>query len=124
MAQLSNRLSHLFRLFPWILCLMLAGHSWAQGVAVDPASTCPHCPAVLDDIQASLKARCDRVPSREALRREPIYVFLSIYQQVSQGVSARIRNKVYDAALAGMTCDNYSTGIDRANQVARELYHP
>lgn len=115
------RFFHFSVFSPLLLLCALTGMAVAAD-PVDPASNCSHCPRVLDDIQASLKARCPQVPTREALRSEPVYIFLSIYDQVSRGVGETTRARVYQAALDGMACDDLTAGVTRANQVGRQLY--
>ena len=99
--------------------LMLASISPSQAAEVN--SACERCAAILQEIHQTLTSRCDQVPSQEALRQQPIYLFLSIFDEVSQGVDRQMRDRIYRAALDGMQCEDPNAGVKAAQSTANKL---
>jgi len=99
-----------------VFALMLSS---AYAAEVPPA--CPQCQNILADIRAELSPRCELVPSEQELRQQPIYLFLSIFGEVSQGIDKSMRQRIYAAALAGMECGNLSAGVAAAQQMSKQL---
>jgi hypothetical protein len=92
-----------------------------QARAQQTVDSCERCQRVLDDIHGRLSAHCDQVSTREQLRQQPIYLFLSIFDEVSQGVPAPMRKQVYQAALQGMECQDPNSGVKAAQREANRL---
>ena len=82
---------------------------------------CAQCQVILKDIRASLESRCASVPTDEALRQQPVYLFLSIFGEVSQGIDKSMRERIYSAALQGMECGNLDAGVEAAQKMSKKL---
>lgn len=89
--------------------------------AAETPRECAECKTILQDIRATLESNCDQIPSDVELRQQPIYLFLSIFGEVSQGVDKAMQKRIYAAALAGMECDNLSAGVAAAQKMSRQV---
>ncbi|MEH6822939.1 MAG: hypothetical protein V7629_03380 [Motiliproteus sp.] len=110
-----------------VLCLLWstthAGPSDLSVAASDVAQVtgCERCGVILNEIRDVLVERCETVPSPADLRNMPIYLFLSIFDEVSQGGDPVLAERVHNAAILGMACDNPDAGIKDAQQMANRL---
>ncbi|MEH6470282.1 MAG: hypothetical protein V7752_03450 [Halopseudomonas sp.] len=101
--------------------LSIAQVAQADSAAGVSESVCDRCTTIINEIRGTLIERCDSAPTVEQLRQQPIYLFLSIFDEVSQGGDQKMAEKVYQAALAGMQCDNPDAGVKAAQQMANKL---
>ncbi len=110
-----------------VLCLLWstthAGPSDVGVAAPDIAQVtgCERCGVILNEIRDVLAERCETVPSLADLRNMPIYLFLSIFDEISQGGDPALAERIHNAAIRGMACDNPDAGIKDAQQMANQL---
>jgi hypothetical protein len=108
-----------------VLCSLLsvaqAGQSEASETKAAQVSGCDRCQVILNQIHGALLSRCQTAPSLEELRKQPIYLFLSIFDEVSQGGDKAMAESVYSAAIEGMECDDLGAGVKAAQQMATKL---
>lgn len=92
-----------------------------QAQAANETKHCPRCSEIAEDIHAVLQSRCDAPMHLSLIRKQPAYIFLTIYDEISKGVDPDISIKVYQATLDGMECDNINAGLKDARRVASEI---
>lgn len=104
-----------------LLALVFSFQAAAASPVPSAEAHCARCEAILGEIREQLSQRCASAPSVDALRRQPIYLFLSIYDQISSGINPQMRRQVYRAALEGMACDDINAGVEAAKRTASRL---
>ncbi len=92
-----------------------------QAPAASAVKHCPRCSEIAEEIYAVLDSRCDTPMQPVLIRKQPAYIFLTIYDEISQGVDPAIRGKVYQATLDGIECNNINAGLKDARRVASEI---
>lgn len=105
----------------WLGSAAYAGQPDAVTDTAVPVTDCDRCEVILNEIRDALLERCEAAPGLDDLRQKSIYLFLSIFDEVSQGGDRSMAGQIYNAALEGMECSNPDAGVKAAQQVAKRL---
>lgn len=116
-----NMMKHSLLVIALVSMLGMSARLWAGSASSETPPLCDRCAIILEQIEQRLSERCDAVPDQMALREQPIYLFLSIFDEIGLGIDRTMKARISGAALDGMQCDDLDAGVKAAQKMATKL---